>query len=135
MLFRSEDGNERWIAIAVAGDEQWRAMLSVLSTTSSNSAFATEAARNENAAALDEFVGSLTRAHNAHDLTARLQRAGVAAYPVENCVDIHQDDNLEAFGFWHWLDHKEMGPSPYEGLEHRLSRTPGTPATFFSMSA
>ena len=24
-----EDGNERWIAIAVAGDEQWRAMLSV----------------------------------------------------------------------------------------------------------
>ena len=51
---------------------------------------------------------------------------GVAAYPVENCVDIHQDDNLEAFGFWHWLEHKEMGPSPYEGLEHRMSRTPGT---------
>ena len=76
--------------------------------------------------ALDEFVGSLTRAHNAHDLTAKLQGAGVAAYPVENCVDIHQDDNLEAFGFWHWLEHKEMGPSPYEGLEHRLSRTPGT---------
>jgi crotonobetainyl-CoA:carnitine CoA-transferase CaiB-like acyl-CoA transferase len=44
---------------------------------------------------------------------------------VQNCVDIHRDDNLEAFGFWHWLDHKVMGPSPYEGLEHRLSRTPG----------
>ncbi len=68
-----EDGNERWIAIAVAGDEQWRAMLAVLGTPSSNSAFATAAARIENAAALDEFVGSLTRAHNAHDLTAKLQ--------------------------------------------------------------
>ena len=86
------------------------------------------AARIENRAALDEFVGALTRAHNAHELTVQLQAAGVAAYPVQNCVDIHQDDNLEAFGFWHWLDHKEMGPSPYEGLEHRMSRTPGDAA-------
>jgi len=38
---------------------------------------------------------------------------------------LHRDENLEAFGFWHWLDHPQMGPSPYEGLEHRLSRTPG----------
>ncbi len=121
-----EDGNERWIAIAVAGDDQWRAMLAAVAADSSDARFATASARIENAAAIDEFVGSLTRAHNAHDLTAKLQAAGVAAYPVENCVDIHQDDNLEAFSFWHWLEHKEMGPSPYEGLEHRMSRTPGT---------
>ncbi len=44
---------------------------------------------------------------------------------MQNCVDLHQDENLEAFDFWHWLEHKEMGPSPYEGLQHRLSRTPG----------
>src|SRR5580658_4553680 len=36
-----EDGNERWIAIAVANDEQWRAMLTVLGSASANSAFAT----------------------------------------------------------------------------------------------
>src|ERR1700722_1775450 len=100
-------------------------MLAALAANS-DSRFATVAARLENAAAIDKFVNTLTRAHNAHDLTAKLQAAGVAAYPVENCVDIHQDDNLEAFGFWHWLEHKEMGPSPYEGLEHRMSRTPGT---------
>ena len=76
--------------------------------------------------AIDEFVNTLTRNHNAHELTAKLQAAGVAAYPVENCVDIHHDDNLEAFGFWHWLEHREMGAAPYEGLEHRMSRTPGT---------
>ena len=121
-----EDGNERWIAIAVAGDEQWRVMLRALAAESTEARFATEAARIENAAALDEFVGSLTRLQTAQELTTKLQAAGVAAYPVENCVDIHQDDNLEAFGFWHWLEHKEMGPSPYEGLEHRMSRTPGT---------
>ena len=50
---------------------------------------------------------------------------GVAAYPVQNCVDIHHDTNLEQFDFWHWLDHPEMGPTPYEGLQHRMSATPG----------
>ena len=121
-----EDGNERWIAIAVADDAQWRAMLAALDAKSADSRFASAAGRLNNPAALDEFVDSMTRTHNAHELTMALQAAGVAAYPVENCVDIHRDENLEAFGFWHWLEHKEMGASPYEGLEHRMSRTPGT---------
>jgi benzylsuccinate CoA-transferase BbsF subunit len=121
-----EDGGERWIAIAVADDEQWHAMLPSLGAESTDARFATMPDRIENAPALDEFVGSLTRTHNAHELTIRLQAAGIAAYPVQNCVDLHQDDNLESFGFWHWLDHKEMGASPYEGISHRMSRTPGT---------
>jgi crotonobetainyl-CoA:carnitine CoA-transferase CaiB-like acyl-CoA transferase len=69
----------------------------------------------------------MVREHGADELTAALQAAGVSAYPVQNCMDLHRDENLEAFGFWQWLDHKEMGPSPYEGLEHRMSRTPGGP--------
>ena len=121
-----EDGNERWIAIAVADDAQWRSMLAALGAHSVDARFAEAAGRMNNAAALDEFVGSITRSRTAQELTAKLQTAGVAAYLVENCVDIHQDENLESFGFWHWLEHKEMGPSPYEGLEHRMSRTPGT---------
>jgi crotonobetainyl-CoA:carnitine CoA-transferase CaiB-like acyl-CoA transferase len=121
-----EDGNERWIAIAVANDTEWRAMLNSFFTSSDDARFATMSDRIANAPALDEFVGSLTRKHNAHELTSRLQAAGIAAYSVENCVDLHQDDNLESFGFWHWLEHKEMGASPYEGLSHRMSRTPGT---------
>jgi len=120
-----EDGHERWIAIAVANDEQWAAMLNALAADCSDARFATAIGRLEHAAPLDEFVNTLTRAHSAADLTAKLQAARVAAYPVENCVDIHQDENLESFGFWHWLEHKEMGPSPYEGLSHRMSRTPG----------
>jgi len=120
-----EDGNERWIAIAVDDDTEWKAMLQALGADSRDPRFQTKRGRIENAAALDEFVNSLTRAHGAQELTHELQGAGVAAYPVQNCMDLHQDENLEAFDFWHWLEHKEMGPSPYEGLQHRLSRTPG----------
>ncbi len=49
----------------------------------------------------------------------------MAAYPVQSCLDLHHDENLESFGFWNWLDHKEMGPTPYMGMQHRLSATPG----------
>src|SRR5260370_859020 len=68
-----EDGNERWIAIAVAGDDQWRAMLTALAAASTDARFATVSARIENAAAIDQFIGSLTRPHNAHGLTEKPQ--------------------------------------------------------------
>ncbi len=122
---RDEDGNERWIAMAVADDSEWRALLGVLGNPACDDCFATMLGRLENREALDEFIAGHFRGRAATELTAHLQAAGVSAYPVQNCVDLHQDENLEAFNFWHWLEHKEMGPSPYEGLQHRLSRTPG----------
>jgi benzylsuccinate CoA-transferase BbsF subunit len=122
---RDEDGHERWIAIAVANDQEWEALLNTIGEVRREARFATMRGRIDHQPALDEFVAAKTREHDAWDLTRRLQAAGVSAYPVQNCVDLHQDENLEAFGFWHWLEHQQMGPSPYEGLQHRLSRTPG----------
>jgi crotonobetainyl-CoA:carnitine CoA-transferase CaiB-like acyl-CoA transferase len=120
-----EGVEERWIAIAVANDAEWQSMLTALGAGDGDARFARQLSRIENRAALDEFVGGLIRDRSANELTAQLQAAGVASYPVQNCMDIHQDENLEAWDFWHWLEHKQMGPSPYEGLQHRLSRTPG----------
>jgi crotonobetainyl-CoA:carnitine CoA-transferase CaiB-like acyl-CoA transferase len=125
--YRCEDegSEERWIAIAVANDLEWRSLLKVFSASTDDPRFSTQLSRIENRSQLDELVDGLTRRHRADDLTTRLQAAGVAAYPVQNCVDLHQDENLAAFGFWNWLEHQHMGPSSYEGLQHRLSRTPG----------
>jgi len=120
-----EDGHERWIAIAVADDREWRALLAGLGDPTADARFATMIGRVNDQAALDEFIGSLVRTGSAEELTVALQAAGVSVYPVQSCMDLHRDENLEEFGFWQWLDHKEMGPSPYEGLEHRMSRTPG----------
>jgi benzylsuccinate CoA-transferase BbsF subunit len=120
-----EGEHERWIAIAVADDAQWVAALKVLRPGSVEVPFATASDRFVRRAAVDEVVGVMTRERGAEELTVALQSAGIAAYPVQNCMDLHRDENLAAFDFWHWLDHTKMGPSPYEGLEHRLSRTPG----------
>ena len=120
-----DDGHERWLAVAVATDHEWQEMLKVLGNPPMDSRFATMLGRLENRDTLDSFVGQLVRPRRAEELTTALQAVGVAAYPVQNCLDLHRDENLQAFDYWHWLHHATMGPSPYEGLQHRLSRTPG----------
>ena len=121
-----EDGHERWIAIAVANESEWQSLMAKLGISAEDARFATMIGRLRNREALDQYVGALVRERNADELTVALQAVGVSAYPVQSCMDIHRDENLEAFGFWQWLDHKAMGPSPYEGFEHRMSRTPGS---------
>jgi crotonobetainyl-CoA:carnitine CoA-transferase CaiB-like acyl-CoA transferase len=120
-----EDGSERWISIAVAGEAQWQGLLGVLGNPPADPRFSTMLGRLENQAALDESISAQVREREAWELTAALQEAGVAAYPVQSCLDLHQDENLESFGFWNWLEHKQMGPAPYMGLAHRMSDTPG----------
>ena len=120
-----EDHHERWLALAVASDHEWREMLKVLGNPPVDPRFETMLGRLQHRDLLDSFLAQLLRERPADELTAALQAAGVSAYPVQNCLDLHQDENLKAFDYWHWLDHATMGPSPYEGLQHRLSRTPG----------
>jgi benzylsuccinate CoA-transferase BbsF subunit len=120
-----DDGNERWLALAVASDHEWHELLKVLGNPPVDSRFSTMLGRLEHREALDSFIGQLLRERQAEKLTPALQAVAVSAYPVQNCLDLHRDENLRAFGYWHWLDHATMGPSPYEGLQHRLSRTPG----------
>jgi benzylsuccinate CoA-transferase BbsF subunit len=119
------DGHERWLALAVQSDHEWREMLKVLGNPPVDHTFNTMLGRLEHREALDSFVSQLLRQRQAEELTAAFQAVGVSAYPVQTCLDLHQDENLQAFDYWHWLDHATMGPSPYEGLQHRLSRMPG----------
>lgn len=122
---RDEGGEERWLAIAVADDQQWRALLAALGNPPGAERFATMLERMGAAAELDDFIAAAVREREVWELTARLQAGGVAAYPVQNCLDLHHDDNLLGFDFWHWLEHREVGAAPYDGLAYRLERTPG----------
>jgi crotonobetainyl-CoA:carnitine CoA-transferase CaiB-like acyl-CoA transferase len=120
-----EDGQERWLALAVASDHEWQKVLQVLGNPPTDARFINMMGRLEHRQALDSFLEQLLRTRHADELTLSLQALGVSAYPVQNCLDLHRDENLQAFDYWHWLDHATMGPSPYEGLQHRLGRTPG----------
>jgi benzylsuccinate CoA-transferase BbsF subunit len=120
-------GENRWLVISVSTDEEWQAFCQVSGTPewTRDARFATQLERLNHAEELDHLVEGWTVQQEAEEAMEKLQKAGVSAGVVQNCLDLHQDSRLAAWDFFHYLEHKEMGPAPYEGLQFRLSKTPG----------
>ena len=119
-------GEDRWIAIAVFNDAEWRALVSVMGEPAwaSDPGFATQAARFANQDALDAHVGAWTKAFDRHDLMHRLQSAGVAAGAVQNTEDtIDHDPQIASRGLFFELDHPVIGEALFEGTPIKFSRT------------
>ena len=123
---RDVDGRERWIALAADDDQKWDATLAILGAAASPPGLAAHADRLTRPHEVDEYVGRLTSSHDAGQLAAELQQAGVPAYPVQDCSDLRVDANLRDFGFFGVLEQAECGPMPYDGFAYRLGRTPGS---------
>lgn len=123
-------GQERWLSIAVATDEEWRAFVQVMGnpTWAQEERFSTLASRKTNEEALNRLVGAWTESKDALLLETQLQQAGVAAGLVAKQSDLFEDPQLKDRGFFVWCDHKVMGRSPYDGLMSHLSKTPGSVA-------
>jgi benzylsuccinate CoA-transferase BbsF subunit len=122
---RDDDRRERWIALAVEDDQQWNSLLDVLGAASGPPELAEHVQRLSRPDEVDEYVGGLIATLDVGELTTALQRVRVSAYPVQNCEDLREDENLRAFGFFQLLDQAECGPMPYDGFAYRLTRTPG----------
>ena len=120
-------GDDGWIALSVRGETEWRAFCAVLERPDwpTDPRFATHAARVAAREALDAVVAAATAAWDDHELTTRLQTAGVAAGPVASALDLHADPVLAGWGFFQWLEHPARPPAPYEGHALRLAETPG----------
>ncbi len=84
-------GEDRWIAIAVRGDDEWRRLAGMLELDPGGP-FATHRLRVENWRQLDEAIAARTRSEDAVELAERLQRAGVHAGPVQDARDLVEGD-------------------------------------------
>ena len=120
-------GDDRWIAVSVRGDDEWRRFADVLDRRAwlADPRFATHAERVESAAALDALVADATRTWDAGALMAALQTAGIAAGVVQSALDLHGCPVLAGWGFFEWLEHPARPPAPYAGHALRLAETPG----------
>jgi benzylsuccinate CoA-transferase BbsF subunit len=105
-------GDDEWIAVAVTRDVQWPALAGVLGLDAAvTERFARRDARKADEAALEELVACATAARDKWELALELQRAGVAAAPVEHVVDHLQRDRGLADRFT-LVDHP-YGPTFY----------------------
>jgi crotonobetainyl-CoA:carnitine CoA-transferase CaiB-like acyl-CoA transferase len=92
---------DEWISIAVASDDVWRALANVMNHLADDSRFSSLAARKHNEVELDQLVAAWTANHDARELTAELQKRGIAAAKSESSVDLVADSQLWSSGFFH----------------------------------
>ena len=121
------DGDDNWIAVDVATDDEFAALCRVLSAPQliDDPRFGSSVLRLQNVEALDEALSALTLTRDKEDLFHHLQAAGVCAAPVRRALEVLNDPHLAARGFFEELPTAdEQRPYLYPGLFFRMSRTP-----------
>ncbi|SEF67599.1 Crotonobetainyl-CoA:carnitine CoA-transferase CaiB [Thermomonospora echinospora] len=111
-------GEDRWVAIAVFDDADWKALVTELDAAewAADPRFATQAGRFAHQDALDEHLSAWTRERDPHKIMHRLQAAGVAAAAVQHAGDLNErDPQLAHRGTFFELDHPVIGEARFEG--------------------
>src|SRR3970040_3028092 len=119
-------GEDDWITIAVATDEEWQSLCRVAGHPewAQDSRFSNQDQRWQHRQVLDELMSAWCQNQDKWDLTRRLQEAGVAAAPIVTLEDFHRDPDLPARGFYQHLDYPYRDSYPGPGV-----RIDGQPLT------
>ena len=119
-------GEDKWVSIAVATDEEWRALCEATGHPewARDERFADAYSRKKNEDLLDAVIGEWTANHAHLEVTEILQRAGVAAMPSFSNEEIFNDPHFKERGLAVEVEHPAMGKQVVLGPPWRLSETP-----------
>ena len=112
-------GEDRWVALAVTNDEEWRALVREMGDPAwtRNEKFATLAARVHNQDELDRLIGEWTQDKDPFALQERLQQAGVPAGVCQTAQDrVERDPQLQHLQWLIPLPHSEIGMWPVKDV-------------------
>jgi benzylsuccinate CoA-transferase BbsF subunit len=119
-------GVDKWVSIAVANDEEWNALCSVMGTPAwtQNEDFSTIYSRWQNRAQLDELIGKWTISYTHYEVMELLQSAGVAAMPSFSAEEILSDPHVKARGLINEVQHPVLGKKVVVNPSWKHSETP-----------
>ncbi|HBU42935.1 MULTISPECIES: CaiB/BaiF CoA-transferase family protein [unclassified Microbacterium] len=126
-------GDDRWVAIAVMDDRQWRGLAGATGLDSfAADRWSTFEGRLASRDTIESQLADWTSALEPDEIEARLVRSGVPVSVVRNAGELLEGaSGLRARGAFETLPHPVMGDTIYTATTPRLSRTPGrldTPA-------
>jgi crotonobetainyl-CoA:carnitine CoA-transferase CaiB-like acyl-CoA transferase len=119
-------GDDRWCAIAVFTDEEWKGCSNALGNPpwTQEAKFSDFSGRKENEEELDRRLSEWTARHTPKEVMEKMQEKGVAAGIVQTMEELYQDPQLKHLGFWRYLEHPVIGVHAHQGPPFRLSETP-----------
>ncbi len=125
-LYRANDGDDAWVALAVATDEQWLALRDALGSPewAKDEALLTAAGRRAAHDAIDAELSAWCAERASDDIVDTLWPAGV---PVAKVMQPHEQPELaqlEARGFFETVDTPVSGTARHAGLPMQFSRGP-----------
>jgi crotonobetainyl-CoA:carnitine CoA-transferase CaiB-like acyl-CoA transferase len=118
---------DRWLALSIASDAQWRAFRDVLGSPdwAMDPALDTREGRRRAHDALDERISAWTRGRDRAELVAALRARGIPASEVANpCRLLQENPQLHARGWFETPQHPVVGAMPLPGLPFRLASIP-----------
>jgi formyl-CoA transferase len=124
-LFRSQDG--KWVVIAANQDTVFRRLCTAMGRLDliENERFSAHSARAENQDEIEGIVAEWASAHDASEIDALLNEAGVVCGPVYSVADIFEDPHYGARDMLVDHDDPEVGKFVGPGVVPKFSDTPG----------
>ncbi len=121
-------GEDKWISIAVADDQEWRALCGVMERPDlvEDERFSTAPARWKNQDELDQIIGAWTVQQGDYEAMHELQAAGVAAAPSLSNEGLFHDPHLKARNVFLQNHHPVLGKDWVIAPPWRLSDTPAS---------
>lgn len=120
----SQPGRERWLALSVVGDAQWRALCRILADPAwaLDSRFDTLVGRRAAHDDIDTHLKAWAASADRSELIDRLLAAGIPAAPVADPRTISRTNpQLSARGFFERVAHPVVGSIPIPGQPFRYS--------------
>ncbi len=117
------EGDDRWIAIAVETDDEWRQLHAQLPSGLGDRfpAALPLQERLERRTSLDEAIASWTSSQDGETLMTRLQRAGIAAYIASDGLQVISDPQLEFRDHFRMVEHGVVGAQAVDAPSFRIS--------------
>jgi crotonobetainyl-CoA:carnitine CoA-transferase CaiB-like acyl-CoA transferase len=129
-----QPGMEKWLALSIASDAQWRALCSALGDPAwaLDPALETRAGRREAHDAIDEHLREWTRTRDRAEIADELRALDIPASEVADpCRLLQTNPQLRARGYFERLEHPVVGGMPLPSLPFRyasIARWLRTPA-------
>ena len=122
-------GEDRWIAIAVSNDDEWRGLRKAIGEPDWAAAprYDTVLGRQQNRADLDVQLGRWTATQEAQTLAHHLQQHGVAAGAVLTAEELICNDHLRQRGYLQEFSNEHapwVGPRVFAGRPFRIQEIP-----------
>lgn len=119
-------GDDHWIAIAIATDDQWQVLCEVMQQPdlARDARFQTRQDRLDNQEALEPLVSAWTQTLAATEAETQLQARGIPAHAAPGMYELYEEPQFRHRNHFVTLDHPIHGTTTVEGSRSILSRTP-----------